>query len=154
MVTWSLMNVLASISGPGYTVDLMGCVTTDGIQITPNDERNLMTPGGNGCVMHTLRLNKSGRILVNLLTTSATNAELYEMMNYQMSDPTLHGQNVISIKHGTLGDDITAKFVAFVGPPEVTWTADGSARQWAFDAGEIQYTGSTVTGQILTENYV
>lgn len=62
MATYSFMDVSATIVGPGGIVDLgYGAATAEeGISIAYTEDKNLMTVGADGKVMHTLRCGNSG----------------------------------------------------------------------------------------------
>ena len=59
---YSFMDVSATIAGVGGVVDLGygASVAEEGISIVQTEDRNLMTVGADGEVMHTLRAGKSG----------------------------------------------------------------------------------------------
>ena len=116
MATYSFMDVSATIVGPGGTVDLgYGAATAEeGISIAYTEDKNLMTVGADGKVMHTLRCGNSGTVTVSLLKTSPTAKKLQKMFNIQKLGASVWGVNTITIQQTAAKDKIVCLFCAVV----------------------------------------
>ena len=136
---YSFMDVSATIAGVGGVVDLGygATVAEEGISIVQTEDRNLMTVGADGEVMHTLRAGKSGTVTVSLLKISPTAAKLQRMFNLQQLGSAVWGQNVILIRQTAAGDVIACRSCAFVKVPDTSYAKDGDILPWAFHAGKI-----------------
>ena len=139
MPAYSLKDVEASIEGPGGSFQIGSGVglAEEGINIEPSGEANVMTVGGDGSVMHSLKADRSGKITVTLLRTSRSNALLQNLFNYQTSSSRYHGQNTIIVRNPVSGDLITCTDVAFSTQPAMPYATEGGTLAWVFDAGSI-----------------
>ena len=148
--TYSFLDVLATISGVGGQINLTGCAAKEGITIVGTTDKNIMTIGAGGCVMHSLSGDDSATINVVLLKSSGINAQLMQMYNTQKKSSATWGQNTISIKDIARGDDITATDVAFGKPPDLNYAEDGGTVTWPFHAGKVD----TIIGSGTAEKEV
>lgn len=138
--TYSLLDVQASISGPGGNFALAGSeagVAQEGISFAPTGDKNIMTTGADGSVMHSLAADKSGTITVRLLRTSPVNRQLQELYNHQTQSSANHGRNTITIRDVARGDTITCTRVAFAKQPDKNFAVEGGIREWLFHAGKV-----------------
>ena len=134
MSTYSFMDVTATLAGVTGVVDLGfgSAVTKEGITVTTASPRNVMTPGADGEVMHSLKADKSGTVTVRLLYTSPVNATLQTMFNAQSLSSSAWGNNVIMCRSA-----------AFQKLPDRTFAEEGQMVEWVFDCGKIDViTGS------------
>ena len=139
-LVYSFLDVHAAISGPGGAFPLGGNeagIAGEGITIEPTGDKNVMTVGADGGVMHSLLADASGTVTVRLLKTSAINAALQNMYNYQTASSARHGQNTITIRDVVRGDTITCLKCAFAKQPSKTYAAEGGTMEWVFHAGKI-----------------
>lgn len=85
MATYSFLDVTASLTGPTGVIDLgQGSANSEeGITQTMGGNKNTMTIGADGEVMHSLHADKSGTITVTLLKTSPVNKKLSLAYNAQ-----------------------------------------------------------------------
>lgn len=137
---YSFLDVQAAISGPGGAFPLAGDesgISQEGISIEPTGDKNIMTIGADGAVMHSLRGDQSGTVTVRLLKTSTVNAALQAMYNYQTASSSRHGQNTIVIRDAVRGDVITCQKAAFAKNSSKTYAEDGGIMEWTFHAGKI-----------------
>ena len=90
MATYSFLDVTASLTGPTGVIDLgQGSANSEeGITQTMGGNKNTMTIGADGEVMHSLHADKSGTITVTLLKTSPVNKKLSLAYNAQTSPPS------------------------------------------------------------------
>ena len=140
MATYSLKDLVGTIAGPGGAVPLAGDeagLADEGVTIVPTGDKNVMTPGGDGAVMHSLRADRSGTVTVNTLKTSPLNAQLQVMYNYQTSSAKYHGKNVINFTHTVSGDVIVCEEAAFAKQPDINYATEGGLVAWTFHAGKI-----------------
>jgi hypothetical protein len=136
MASYSFRDVTAAIIGPGGSVNLASGSgsSEEGIDIEAVEDTNMMTIGADGHGMHSLIVNESSTVTVRFLKNSPVNFQLQLMYNLQASSSTLHGQNVITVRHIGQGDFITLTGVAFKRRPNVTYAKEGGIMEWAFDA--------------------
>lgn len=138
MQTYSFLDVHASISGPGgaFALGSGAGAADEGITIDMVEDKNTMTPGADGQVMHSLHASKAGTATVRLLKTSPTNRLLNQLYNLQSQSSTLWGQNLITLQDMARGDVITLRQSAFKKQAPVSYAKDGAVMEWAFDVGQ------------------
>lgn len=136
MSTYSFLDIVAAIDGPGGSVNLgAGAgVAEEGITIESVNDKNAMITGADGSGMHSLRADNSKTVTVRLLKTSPVNALLMNMYNYQTMSSATHGKNTISVRDVARGDAITLEQVAFKRPPNLEYQVEGGMNEWQFDA--------------------
>ncbi|EBY2763019.1 DUF3277 family protein [Salmonella enterica] len=139
MATYSFMDVTASLSGPTGVIDLgQGSANSEeGITQTMGGNKNTMTIGADGEVMHSLHADKSGTITVTLLKTSPVNKKLSLAYNAQSQSSSTWGNNVIVIRNTVSGDISTARSCAFQKQPDFNNAKEGGTVAWVFDCGKI-----------------
>lgn len=139
MASYSFLNVQATIAGPGGSFQLGNGAgaAEEGITVSMTEDKDTMTPGADGSVMHSLHAAKTGRVTVRLLKTSPVNQQLSLMYSLQTASSGLHGSNVIVISDTERGDVIACRQVAFAKLPDLTFAKDGGFNEWSFNAGEI-----------------
>lgn len=137
-VSYSFLDVNAAISGPGgaFSIGSGSGNSEEGIATT-NSVINTMVIGADGSGMHSLSANKSGQVIVKLLKTSPTNAQLMAMAQFQRASASTHGQNTITISNLASGDTVTCEGVAFHKIPDIKYAKDGDILEWAFDSIRI-----------------
>ncbi|ECF6065914.1 DUF3277 family protein [Salmonella enterica subsp. diarizonae] len=139
MATYYFMDVTASLSGPTGVIDLgQGSANSEeGITQTMGGNKNTMTIGADGEVMHSLHADKSGTITVTLLKTSPVNKKLSLAYNAQSQSSATWGNNVIVIRNTASGDISTARSCAFQKQPDFNNAKEGGTVAWVFDCGKI-----------------
>lgn len=139
MGVYSFLDVQASLEGPGGSFQLGSGSgnAEEGIGIEPTGEKNIMTVGSDGSVMHSLKGDASGTITITLLRTSETNPKLQNLYNYQTASSRFHGQNTIVVRNAVSGDVITCTQVAFAKQPANPYATEGGKLAWVFHAGSI-----------------
>lgn len=139
MATYSFLDVTASLTGPTGVIDLgQGSANSEeGITQTMGGNKNTMTIGADGEVMHSLHADKSGTITVTLLKTSPVNKKLSLAYNAQSQSPATWGNNVIVIRNTASGDISTARSCAFQKQPDFNNAKEGGTVAWVFDCGKI-----------------
>ncbi|MCQ4969178.1 MULTISPECIES: DUF3277 family protein [Atlantibacter] len=139
MSTYSFIDVTASMTGPTGIIDLgYGSANSEeGITVTMAENKNTMTIGADGEVMHSLHAGKAGTITVTLLKTSPTNKKLSLAYNAQSQSSALWGNNVFVIRNSASGDITTARSCAFQKQPDHANAKEGGTVSWVFDAGKI-----------------
>ena len=139
MATYSFMDVQATLVGPGGSIDLgNGAANSEeGITIEDVADKNTMTIGADGAVMHSLHASTAATISINLLQTSPVNHQLSVMYNAQTISSALHGKNTITIRNVMTGDTTVAAFCAFKRRPNLAYANDGGTIQWQFDCGQV-----------------
>lgn len=138
--TYSFIDVQASIVGPGGAFSLgYGEATADeGITIAMAGDKNTMTVGSDGSVMHSLRADGSGQITLRYLKTAPVNRTLMALYNAQKIDSRLWGKNVITVSQSVAGDIATGIQCAFKKVPDLNYKTEGDIFEWVFDAGRIE----------------
>lgn len=136
MGTYSFLNIIGTIAGPGGAISIGGeaGVAEEGITIEMVEDKNTMTIGADGSGMHSLHAGRAATITCRLLQTSPNNAVLSMMYNLQTRNPALHGQNAITFQDVIRGDNVDASQVAFKKFPTTTYAKEGTFREWTFDA--------------------
>ncbi len=138
MSTYSFIDTVASISGPGGNFSLSdGGVADEGITIARTGDKNTMITGARGEGMHSLHASESGRITIRVLKSGKINALLNQMYRYQTTSSAFHGKNVISVRNPQLGDSHTATECAFVKHPDNVNAKEGGIQEWEFDCVRI-----------------
>ncbi|BCL44073.1 DUF3277 family protein [Enterobacter roggenkampii] len=139
MATYSFLDVTASFTGPTGVIDLgQGSANSEeGITQTMGGNKNTMTIGADGEVMHSLHADKSGTITVTLLKTSPVNKKLSLAYNAQSQSSATWGNNVIVIRNTASGDISTARSCAFQKQPDFNNAKEGGTVAWVFDCGKI-----------------
>lgn len=138
-MAWSFLDVKAAIVGPGggFSIGSDTGSAEEGITVEPTGEKNVMTVGADGSVMHSLRADKSATITVRLLRDSPVNALLMALYNYQTSSGKTHGKNTITITNLGTGEVQTATSVAFAKTPSKNYAVEGGTLEWVFHAGKV-----------------
>ena len=139
---YSFLDIQAAIVGPGGTFNLGNGAGTseEGIQIDPSGEIDGMQIGADGSGQHSLHADKSGKVTVRLLKTSAVNAQLSAMYAFQTASAAFHGQNTITIVDSARGDTITCRQVAFAKAPGLSYGKEAGLNEWEFNAVMIDRT--------------
>ena len=139
MATYSFLDVTASLTGPTGVIDLgQGSANSEeGITQTMGGNKNTMTIGADGEVMHSLHADKSGTITVTLLKTSPVNKKLSLAYNAQSQSSATWGNNVIVIRNTASGDISTARSCAFQKQPDFNNAKDGALVPWVFDCIKV-----------------
>jgi hypothetical protein len=139
MATYSFNDVVASIAGPTGMISLGygNAVADEGISVDMAGDKNTMTIGADGSVMHSLHADRSGHVTLRLLKTSPQNSLLQAMYDAQTASAALHGTNTITVSHAVSGDITTASTCAFKKKPNIKYSKDGDVLEWQWDAGKI-----------------
>jgi hypothetical protein len=147
MAAYSFKDVKASIDGPegNYQIGQGSGTAEEGITVERTEDRNTMTAGADGTIMHSMHVANHGTIRVRILKTSPTNGLLWEMLEKQRVGSKTWGINTITVQDHARGDKITATEVAFMGEPQVAFAKVGNVHEWSFHAGHI--VGKLDTGQ-------
>src|SRR5690349_7485194 len=127
MHTYSFLDVLATINGPGGVIPLAAesGPAEEGITIAMREEQNTMTVGADGAGMHSLHAGQSGTVTVRLLKTSPINAALMAMYTFQRQSSGNHGRNTIVVSDTARGDFISCQEVAFGKAPDLNFAKEG-----------------------------
>jgi hypothetical protein len=139
MATYSFLDVTASLTGPTGVIDLgQGSANSEeGITQTMGGNKNTMTIGADGEVMHSLHADKSGTITVTLLKTSPVNKKLSLAYNAQSQSSATWGNNVIVIRNTASGDISTARSCAFQKQPDFNNAKEGGTVAWYSTAARL-----------------
>lgn len=140
MGTYSFQAVSASLTGPTGVIPSLGygaATADEGITIVMTEDKNTMTIGSDGEVMHSLHAGKSGTVTIRILQTSPVHALLLAMYNAQSVSPRLWGKNIIVVGNSTNAELQTCREVAFKKRADAAFKKDGDKYEWAFDAGKI-----------------
>jgi hypothetical protein len=142
--TYSLLSIQGTISGPGGNFQIGNGVgiAKEGINVEMNEDKDAMTAGADGAIMHSLRASNAGKIVVRVLKTSPVNALLNGLYNFQRQSPANWGQNIIQFSDTNRGDQITATQMAFTKQPVITYAEDAGMNEWSFQGSVEQLLGS------------
>lgn len=135
MGAYSFLDVKATIVGPGgsFSIGAGSGNAEEGITTAYAEDKNTVTTGADGTIMHSLHATKTGVVTVRLLKTSPTNAKLNQMYNLQTTTAAAHGLNTIVIQNPVNGDVITCTQCAFKKHPDQVQAKDGNINEWTFD---------------------
>lgn len=141
MKTYSFLDVLCAMAGPGLAIDMSAGagLADEGISFSPNGDINSMTIGADGTGMNTLRADKSGTITVRCLRASPLNSQLSLAFALQRSSSAAHGQNTITLVDRNKGDNVTAQNVAFQRAPALSFGKEAGLVEWTFSAVTIDF---------------
>ena len=141
MTTYAFQDTMCAISGPNGAFNLgFGSGNTEGgITTSPVEDRNTMTIGADGEVMHSLHSGRGGHVTVRLLKTSPVNAALSTMYALDTAGGATHGRNTITIGDLSRGDTVTCEQCAFARFPDVNYAKEGGEMTWMFHVGKITY---------------
>lgn len=136
MSTYSFLNVVATIAGPGGIINLASGagVAEEGITIEAVEDKNQMTIGADGSGQHSLIASNAATVTVRLLKTSPVNKQLQLMYDLQSASSALWGINVFSLVDTARGDLVIAQAAAFKKKPTLTYAKEGGFNEWTFDA--------------------
>lgn len=144
MATFSFQDVAASIVGSGVVNLGFGSQSAkEGISVEFNESRNAMYVGADGEVMHSLKSNKSGTVIIRLMRTSDKNAQLQLMANAQFLSSSLHSNNVITITDKGNNEVCVCRDCAFRNPANRTYAEEAGIQEWIFDCGKIDFMTGT-----------
>jgi hypothetical protein len=147
MGVYSFKNYQATFSGPGVAPFAIGNgsgAAKEGISFDMAEDKNQMTQGADGAIMHSLNAADGGRITVRLLKTSPTNALLNAAYNFQKVNPGSWGQNTIRGADTQRGDVQTCVELAFVKQAPLTYATEGGMMEWVFEGRIFELLGSGV----------
>lgn len=132
MATWSFKNISAAFEGPGGAFPLApdSGNAQEGISFTAAGDKNIMTEGAGGEIMHSLRASEAGTLSITLLRTSNTNALLRSVYTYQASSAKHWGRNSVVITNTQTGEINIFKQGAFAKLPDQAWAEDGGTVVW------------------------
>ena len=137
--TYSFLDVYGTMIGPGIVANFGNATgqADEGITIEQTEDKNRMTPGASGEVMHTLIGVDAGRVAIHVLKTSPLNAKLNEAFNLQKNSSLTWGNNTITITNPISNDHITCTQVAFTRRPPNAYGKEPVPIVWEFEAGHI-----------------
>jgi hypothetical protein len=139
MSSYSFLDVTATIDGEGGNFSIKDGAAEEGITVEPVGDKNVMTPGADGEVMHSLVASKASTVTVRLLKTSPINQQLMALFNYQTSSSSRHGTNTITVRDAARGDLVTVTDAAFKKVPALNYAKEGGTVEWVFDGGKTNY---------------
>jgi hypothetical protein len=145
MGVYSFKNYVATFSGPGvapFAIGNTAGVSKEGIGFDMVEDKNQMTTGAGGQIMHSLNASDSGRVTVRLLKTSPTNALLNAAYNFQMQNPGSWGQNTIRGADTQRGDVQTCTELAFSKQAPLTYAVEGGVQEWIFEGRIFEKLGT------------
>jgi hypothetical protein len=141
MATYSFLDNMCSIVGPNGSFSL-GAGAGDaegGISVVMVEDKDTMTIGADGSVMHSLHAGKGATVTVRLLKTSPTNALLSAMYAADTVGSAVFGYNTISIRDMARNDVIVCQQTAFAKFADTTYAKDGGEMVWTFHSGVVDF---------------
>jgi hypothetical protein len=136
--TYSFQDVFGTITGPGCAATFGNASgqSDEGITFEQTEDKNRMTPGASGEVMHTLVATDAARLSIHVLKTSPLNTILTQAFNYQKQSSLYWGKNLITITT-LLGDVITCSQVAFTKRPANSYSKEPAKLVWEMEVGHL-----------------
>lgn len=143
MTTYSFLSINGTISGPGGAFPIGAGVgmAKEGVSVEMIEDKDAMSVGADGAIMHSLRGSDAGRITIRVLKTSPVNAQLNALYNFQKDNSLVWGQNLIGFNDTVRGDVITASEMAFTKQPVITYAEDAGMNEWSFQGNVEQLLG-------------
>jgi spore coat protein U-like protein len=135
LYTYSFLDSVATISGPGGTFNLSGETqgnADEGVTFEYEEDKGSITMSAGGGGMHNLHASNAGSATVRLLKNSHVNQLLSNLYNSQSTRGTLWGQNVIRCSNRTSGDVLVLSLAAFKRHSPITYAKDGGTNEWQF----------------------
>ena len=138
--TYSLMDVVASLKGPGANLSLGygSGLAEEAVTITMLEDKSTMQIGGDGEGQHNLHAGNAGTITFRYLKTSPINAQLQLAYNAQKQSSALWGKNLITVRHTASGDNHVGIQAAFKKKADVPYQKVGNFMEWAFDCIKVE----------------
>lgn len=138
--TYSFLDVVATMTGPGVQVNLGAgaAAAEEGISTEMIEETDTMRGGADGAQMHSLHGSKAARVMVRYLKTSPTNSILDAAYRYQRQSGLLWGKNVLVVANPVTGDKYVYTQVAFTKHPNNGWDKEGPVIEWEFNCGVME----------------
>ena len=139
MATYSFQDVKMTLAGAGGVIELGAGSgnAEEGITVEMSEDQDVLTVGADGEFQHSLRPGKAGTVTVRLLYTSPKNALLQTLFLVQRASSTMWGTNVITIRNKGNEELVGARGAAFTRQPSVTYSKDGTFKEWVFNCGKI-----------------
>jgi hypothetical protein len=139
--TYSFLDVLASMTGPGGSFDIRGMgVAAEGIRISYSSDKDTMTIGAGGAGQHSLRAGQEATVTISLLKTAPGNALMNQIYNYQKQSAAYWGQNQLTINNPVSGDKVSCYNGAFSKAPDLIYDTAGPVQVWAFHFVQVEET--------------
>lgn len=134
-MTYSFLDVLAAIAGPGLVANLAAgaAVAEEGITIEPVGDKNIMTIGADGKGQHSLVASDARTATIRLLKTSPVNGLLMAAYQFQTTSSAYHGKNTITVTNPMSGDVTVLQLAAFKKVPTITYAQEAGFNEWVFD---------------------
>lgn len=134
-MTYSFLDVVAAIAGPGLIANLGAgaAVSEEGITIEAVEDKNVMTIGADGKGQHSLIASDARTATVRLLKTSPVNAILMSAYQFQTTSSSFHGKNTITVGNPATGDVTVLQLAAFKKVPALTYAKEAGMNEWVFD---------------------
>ncbi len=135
MGVYSFLDTQATFTGPSgtYAIGSSSGVAEEGITTAFLAEKDTLTPGADGEIMHSLHGSNAGKWTIRFLKTSATNALLSSSYNTdRASGGSSWGQNTLRLTNTTSGDVVTLTQAAFVKHADLTYATEGGMQEWEF----------------------
>lgn len=134
MATYSFLDFHGALSGPGANLSLTEGegIAAEGVTVEPAEDKNIMTVGACGNIMHSLVASTAGILTVRLLKTNPLNAKLQNLYNYQTQSSLYHGKNKIVLRDVVRGDTHSMDTAAFMGRPTIVYAKEGNVMDWKF----------------------
>src|SRR5215469_9683205 len=130
-----------SISGPSGSATVGGDGTgsaEEGFSIVFEEDRDIMTQGADGSVMHSLTAAKRGRVELHLLKTSPINAALSQIFASDSANGSLNwAKNTMSARNAISGDTYQITGVAIRKFADNNYQTRGNILTWVFNASVI-----------------
>ena len=143
--TYSFVDTVIAIAGPGGGFSLKDGAAEEGIEISPRDDKSMLTIGANGDGIHSLRADKSASITLSLLKNSSTNVALSTMYAFQQNSSLLWGKNIITLTT-LFGESLVLSGVAFKKRPTTSFQKDATLLVWEMEALYYEYVATNIVG--------
>ena len=130
-------DVTFAVTGPNNLNAFATGEAEEGFTIEFEGNKNTMTVGAAGDVMHSLRSGQPGRLTLRLLKTSSFNKTLSDNWTYQTSSAANHGQMTWVVVDVARGDNWVCSGCAFGNHANGAYAQVGNVQEWVIDVGRI-----------------
>lgn len=148
MPSYSFQDVVATIAGPGgnFSLGQGAGIAAEGITVSHTEEKDTISTGADGSVMHSLHAGMTGRIVVRLQKTSPVNALLNQMYHFQRTSAANWGQNIFTVGNVVSGDNDVGTQMAFVKHPDLVYATEANMNEWEFSGYVVPELGAGIPG--------
>ena len=147
---YSFGDTAWAIVGPGNLNASATGEAEEGYSIEFEGDKDTMTAGAGGDVMHSTRVAQPGTATLRLLKGSSFNKVMSDAYNFQTGSAATSAQNTITINDFARGDSFILSGCAFRKFPNVSYGVVGGIQEWVFNVSRITPNLGAGVDQLIT----